>query len=241
MRNNYTEARGKREAAERKEKALRFALARIFPSAGAEGNGAFRRTVLVTAFEPFGEEQLNPTEQILAALDDAMEGYALRKLVLPVEFDEARRRLFAEYDSISPAAVVMLGQAGGRSAITPETTGKNRMDARIPDNAGKQPRNRMVAENGPDVLFSTFPAEKIVKAVREAGVPCELSGDAGTYVCNTVLYGMLAYNHGEVPTGFIHVPFSAEQGHGDKPCLELNDMVRGIAAAVRTVIRELDS
>ncbi len=196
--------------------------------------------ILVTAFEPFGGEKLNPAEMILNDLPDETGGYEIRKLLLPVEFVRAREIAFSVYDQCSPAAVIMLGQAGGRSAITPETTGRNVMYGRIPDNAGYAPDHLPIAENGPDVLYSNFPADDIVRAVRSLGISCEKSDDAGQYVCNTLLYGMLAHNHGEAVTGFIHVPYAREQGHDDHPFMEIRDMRRGILAAIRTVADSLN-
>ena len=195
--------------------------------------------MLVTAFEPFGGEKLNPTEMVLEKLPDMIDGCTLYKLLLPVAFIKARELAFAAYDKKLPAAVVMLGQAGGRSAVTPETTGRNIMNTSVPDNAGFQPDHQPIAENGPDALYSTLPVEKITEAVRACGIPCERSDNAGEYVCNALLYGMLAHNNGEVPTGFIHVPFIREQGHGDQPYLELDDILRGIVAAIKTVIEGL--
>ncbi len=201
----------------------------------SSGVGNPLRVILVTAFEPFGGEKLNPTELVLARLPDAIGEYELRKLLLPVEFVRARELAFAAYDRYSPAAVIMLGQAGGRDAITPETTGRNVMNGRIPDNAGFQPDHLPVVEGGPDSLASTLPTKKIIRAIQALGIPCERSDNAGEYVCNTLLYGMLERNRGKVPTGFIHVPYIREQGHEDAPFMELADMIRGILAAVETV------
>ena len=194
--------------------------------------------ILVTAFEPFGGEELNPTQLVLEMLPDAMGGHKLEKLLLPVEFMKARKLACAAYDSFSPDAVIMLGQAGGRSAITPETTGRNIMNARIPDNAGYAPASLSIEENGPEELHSTFCTDRIIGAVRTLGISCERSDNAGEYVCNTLLYGMLYHNNGEVPTGFIHVPYIPRQGHDGQPSMELEDICKGIAAAIETVIGE---
>jgi len=190
------------------------------------------KSILVTAFEPFGGEAMNPTRMILERLPDRIGACALRKLVLPVAFVRAGETACAEYDRVSPAAVIMLGQAGGRSAVTPETTAKNLMTAKIPDNAGYQPQNVPIVPGGPDILRSTFSVSRIVEAVRALNIPCEPSDDAGTYVCNSLLYSMLSHNGGEVPTGFIHVPYLPEQGHADQPAMRLEDMVRAIIAAI---------
>ena len=210
--------------------------------ASADSAIADHQPILVTAFEPFGGEKLNPTEQVLGTLPDAIGGYAIHKLLLPVEFVKARERVMAEYDRIRPVAVIMLGQAGGRSAITPETTAVNMMigaeDGFLsPDNAGYAPDHLPIVEGGPESLQSTLPIDRIIEAVRAAGIPCERSDDAGQYVCNTVLYSML--EHSAVPTGFIHVPYIKEQGHEGEPYLELDDISRGIAVAIETVAGDL--
>ena len=199
------------------------------------------RGVLVTAFEPFGGETMNPTVAILGELPETVGSFALRKLLLPVEFVRARETACAEYDRLRPAAVVMLGQAGGRSTVTVETTGKNVMNGRIPDNSGYEPHGEPVDENGPEKLFSSADVDGIVRAVSAVGIPCERSDDAGEYVCNALLYGMLYHNGGKVPTVFIHVPYATEQGHIDKPSMEIRDMTRASLAAIRSVTEQIES
>ena len=131
---------------------------------------------------------------------------------------------------------IMLGQAGGRSAITPETTAKNLMNSDQPDNAGFLANHLRIAENGPDTLSSTLPIDRITDALSARGIPCERSEDAGTYVCNSLFYSMLMHNKGEVPTGFIHVPFIKEQGHTDKPFIELDDIRTAVELIIKTTI-----
>ena len=200
-----------------------------------------RNCILVTAFQPFGGDEINPTELVLNALPGDIGGYGIKKLLLPVEFGRAAELACAEFDRVRPKAVVMLGQAGGRSAITPEARAVNLMNAGIPDNAGNKPEGVPVSEGCPDELFSTLPLESIVHAVNMLGIPAEISQDAGAYVCNSLLYGMLAHNGGKVPTGFIHVPFIREQTEGtagreNTPYLELEDIINGITASVYAVI-----
>jgi len=195
--------------------------------------------ILVTAFEPFGGDAINPTEMILDKLPDRIGGCEIRKLLLPVEFGRAAQMAVSEYDMLGPSAVIMLGQAGGRSAITPETTAKNIMNASIPDNAGYRPDDQVIVQNGPEELHSTFDAAGLAEAIKAAGIAGEVSHDAGAYVCNALLYGMLYHNKGRVPTGFIHVPFIKEQGHDDKPFMEFDDMYKGLDAAIRTVLSQL--
>lgn len=191
--------------------------------------------ILLTAFEPFGGDELNPTEMALENLPVETGGFSVRKILLPVEFVRAREIAFAAYDECRPAAVLMFGQAGGRSAITPETTAKNVMNARIPDNAGFRPEGLAVVEGGPETLPSTLPVDLIVEALRAEGILCETSDDAGAYVCNALFYGMLEHSKGTVPAGFIHVPYVPEQGHPDKPFMEMEDVIRGMRISLETV------
>lgn len=216
----------------------------VLISSGCGQQGAEKKeqkVILVTAFEPFGEEKINPTELILEKLPEEIGEYRIEKLLLPVEFVTSREIAFAEYDQLKPDAVIMMGQNGGSDSIHIETTGVNVMNAvesdgfTDPDNAGFAPDNEPVVEGGADKLYSTFPVDEIVQAVNDEGVKCEKSDDAGKFVCNTLLYGMLEHNNGEVPTGFIHVPFLKEQAYEGEPYMELDDMVKGIVAAVKTV------
>ncbi|MBP5574520.1 MAG: pyroglutamyl-peptidase I [Bacilli bacterium] len=186
------------------------------------------KIILVTGFEPFGGDNINPTELVIDKLPDAINGFLIKKILLPVEFINGPKILIEEYDKIKPSAVIMFGQAGGRSAITPELQGKNIMDVYAPDNSGYQPSNLPIINNGPDILLSTLPLDKIIEGMNALNIPCELSKSAGTYVCNCLLYNMLYYNKGEVPTGFIHVPFIKEQNHLDKPSFEFDDVYTAV-------------
>ncbi|MBP5295365.1 MAG: pyroglutamyl-peptidase I [Lachnospiraceae bacterium] len=196
------------------------------------------RPILLTAFEAFGGDKLNPTALILDRFPEEIGGFSVRKVLLPVEFVRAQEIAFSAYDACAPAAVIMLGQAGGRKAISLEGTGRNLMNARIPDNAGYEPKGIPVAGDGPETLQATLPIEEILEAVRSQEIACERSDDAGGYVCNALLYGMLHHNNGAVPTGFIHVPYIPEQGHPDKPSMALSEIYRGIRTAVLTVAKK---
>ena len=193
------------------------------------------KVILLTAFEPFGGDELNPTEMALEKLPVETGGFSVRKILLPVEFVRAREIAFAAHDECRPAAVLMFGQAGGRSAITPETTAKNVMNARIPDNAGFRPEGIPVVLGGAETLPSTLPVERIVERLCEEGIPGELSNDAGAYVCNALFYGMMEHTKCAVPSGFIHVPYVREQGHEDKPYMEMEDVIRGMRISLETL------
>ena len=193
------------------------------------------KTILITAFEPFGGEAINPTEKVLGMLSDEISGQCIQKLVLPVEFGRAADIAIAQYDELKPDAVIMLGQAGGRSAITPETTAKNLMNSTAPDNAGHIANHERISNSGPETLSSTLPIDIIINEVNTQGIRCEISHDAGTFVCNSLFYSMLRHNGGEVPTGFIHVPFVKEQEHDDKPFMEIGDILKAVETIVKVV------
>ncbi len=168
-----------------------------------------QRTVLVTGFEPFGEERTNPSMAIAQAMDGReLAGHRVVGVVLPVVFGESRRQLDALLRKLQPALVVCLGVAGNRQAITPERVAINLDDARVPDNAGQQPLDKPVVRGGPVAYWSTLPVKPMVAAMEATGVPVKLSETAGTYVCNHVFYGLMhrLQQRRGVRGGFVHVP-----------------------------------
>lgn len=198
------------------------------------------RVLLVTAFEPFGEDSLNPTELILRRLPNSVGNVRIEKLLLPVEFEAAPKKLTEEYERLSPAAVLMLGQAGGRACVTPERRAVNRADARIPDNAGFKPEGLRLEEDGEEELYSTLDPELIRNAIMRAGLPAAVSESAGTFVCNALLYRMLRRGIYRTPACFVHVPFIREQTEGlperaTAPYMELEDELKAARAAIEAV------
>lgn len=200
--------------------------------------------VLITAFEPFGGDETNPTELILSGLPDTLCGRCLHKKVLPVEFFRGAQIAIDEMRRLSPEVVILLGQAGGRSAVTPERVAINVMDAYIPDNAGFMPTDEVILPDGEAAYFSTLPIKDIVAAVRERGLPSAVSNSAGTYVCNSLMYRIL-HECSLMPepplAGFIHVPFSEEQVRSNPkraavPCMSLDAMIEAITVAIRVPI-----
>ena len=192
-----------------------------------------KKTIIVSAFAPFGGEAINPTELILKKLPDYVGEVEIKKLYLPVEFIKAPKILIDEYDKSNAKAVIMLGQAGGRDKITIEAIAKNLMNAKISDNSGYKPINLEIVKGGKDELNATLPIEELISEVEELNIKVSKSEDAGSYVCNCLMYGMLNYNKGEVPTGFIHVPFIKEQGK--TPFMSLSDEYNGILAIVNYI------
>lgn len=189
-----------------------------------------KKTIIVSAFAPFGGEAINPTELILKKLPDYIGKIEIKKLYLPVEFIKAPKILIDEYDNYKPKAVIMLGQAGGREKITIEAIAKNLMNAKISDNSSFKPTNLEIVKDGKGELSATLPIEELISEVEKLNIKVSKSEDAGSYVCNCLMYGMLNHNNGEVPTGFIHVPFIKEQGK--TPYMDLIDEYNGIVTIV---------
>ena len=204
------------------------------------GGNIRQPVILLSGFGPFGGEIVNPSELLLSLIPDEACGLRIAKLLLPVEFIRSRELIISEYEKVRPDAVIMLGQAGGRRAVTPEERAVNEMDSvssgrALADSAGFAPSHLPVLEGGPDVIYTVLPVESIAAAVNAAGVLCEVSRDAGRYVCNSVYYAVLHHTAGKVPAVFIHVPYIREQGHEDRPYLELGDLKKGIMAAISKV------
>lgn len=196
------------------------------------------RTILLTGFDPFGGESVNPAFAAVRALPDQIGGAQLCKLELPTAFFSSGALLKKTVEQLRPDAVVCIGQAGGRAAITPERVAINLMDAKMPDNAGFLPRELPIVANGPAAYFSTLPLRRMVDALRAAGAAAQISNTAGTFVCNYLLYTLLhlAATQGyTMPCGFLHVPYLPEQLAGKPdatPCLELSVLVRALHEAV---------
>ncbi|GAA1935583.1 pyroglutamyl-peptidase I [Kitasatospora viridis] len=171
--------------------------------------------VLLTGFEPFAGDSVNPSWAAARALAvDPPAGMSVTAARLSCVFDRAVGELRRAVEESAPEVVVCLGQATGRPDLTVERVAINLDDARIPDNAGGQPLDRPVVEGGPAAYFATLPVKACVAAVRESGVPASLSHTAGTFVCNHVFYALMHLLATELPTvrgGFVHVPALPEQ------------------------------
>lgn len=170
--------------------------------------------VLITGFDPFGGESVNPAYEAVKLLPDTIAGAQIIKLEIPTVFSKSGPAVEAGIQEHQPDIVINVGQAGGRSCVTIEKVAINLADARIPDNAGEQPVDEVLQEDGENAYFATIPVKAIVQNVRDHGIPCHVSYTAGTYVCNCVMYNVLymaAKKYPNIRAGFIHVPFAAEQ------------------------------
>ncbi|MCD4487183.1 pyroglutamyl-peptidase I [Chromobacterium vaccinii] len=200
------------------------------------------KTVLLTGFEPFGGETINPSWEAARRLDgETIAGARVHARLLPCAFGSALDTLNRELDALRPDIAIAVGQAGGRPDIAVERVAINIDDARFPDNAGRQPIDQPIVEDGPAAYFATLPIKAIVAALRERGLPATVSQSAGTFVCNHVMYGLL--HRGGLRGGFIHLPFLPEQAvrHPGAFSLTLDDCVEALRLAVElSVTRERD-
>ena len=200
------------------------------------------RKILVTGFQPFGGESMNPAWEAVRRLPDTIGDATVTKVEVPVVFGRGPEAVERAVEEVEPDLVLCVGQAGGRAKITPEFVGINYADARIPDNDGCQPVAERIVDGGPDAYFATLPVKAMVQAMQEAGVPAEVSYTAGTYVCNDVMYSLLhalATRHPGVRGGFLHVPYATEQAThlpASTPSMSVDDMARGIAVALEAAL-----
>lgn len=194
-------------------------------------------TILVTAFDPFGGESLNPAQLAVERLPNRIGEHDIIKYIVPTVFGLSGDLVTAQMNHLSPDVVICAGQAAGRNAITVERVAINVMDASKPDNAGVIPEDTPIVPDGPAAYFSTLSVKAMVSAIKAAGIPAKISNTAGTFVCNQLLYRVLHHAAARIPNcrcGFIHVPYIPAQTV-EKPgtfAMELEDIVKGLIAAI---------
>ena len=197
--------------------------------------------VLVTGFEPFGGEKVNPALEAIKGLPAEIHGAEVRWLEVPTVFHKSAQVLEEEMDRYQPDFVLCIGQAGGRSSLTPERVAINQDDARIPDNEGNQPIDLPIRPDGAPAYFSSLPIKAMVQAIKKEGLPASVSNTAGTFVCNHLMYQALYLVEKKFPhvkAGFMHIPYMTEQGI-NKPntaSMNLADIVKGIEATIGAIV-----
>ncbi len=165
--------------------------------------------ILLTAFDPFGGESINPAQEAVRLVPDTVAGAQIIKLEVPTVFCKSIDVMLQKAREVHPDAILCIGQAGGRYDMTPERVAININDARIADNEGNQPIDEPIYPDGAPAYFSSLPVKAMVEAIRSAGIPASLSNTAGTFVCNHLMYGVLYHIEREMPGvrgGFMHVP-----------------------------------
>lgn len=173
------------------------------------------KKVLITGFEPFGGETINPSYEAIKLIDSRILNCEIERLELPVAFYDSSRLLIETIHEYRPDLIIMVGQAGGRKEISVERIAVNLDDTQTPDNKGVAPLDDPIAVFGPNAYFSSLPCKQIVDALRVKHIPASLSYSAGTYVCNHLFYSVMhdleQTTQKEIKAGFIHVPYETSQ------------------------------
>lgn len=195
--------------------------------------------VLISGFEPFGGHKLNPTSLLIDELKAGRiqhpDTFVIETVLLPVTFENAFQKLNSAIEHFNPDVVICLGQAAGRAEINLESIAKNNINADIKDNAGVQPQNVKISEEGPEIYNSTLPIQGLEGALKNAEIPVKLSNSAGEYVCNFLFYRLMEANQDtERLCGFVHVPLLPEQTT-DKPTMSLETMKRALSVMLNYI------
>ena len=198
--------------------------------------------ILVTGFDPFGEDKINPAIEAVKRLDNEIAGAKIVKLEIPTVFGDCAEVVHEAILKEKPDYVLNIGQAGGRYALTPERVAINFDDGRIADNKGYQPIASPIHEDGQNAYFTQLPVKAMARAIREIGLPSSVSTTAGTFVCNHIMYQvqyMIDKEFHDLKAGFMHIPYLPEQvvAKPETPCLNLADDVKGITAAITAIVK----
>lgn len=197
-------------------------------------------TILVTGFEPFGGEAINPSWEAVRRLNGDTGDVRVERLLVPTTYADSIRTVTEVIDRLHPSTVLMVGQAGGRAELSIERVAVNCDDAQAPDSAGVLHEDAPIVSQGPTAYLATLPVKQIVAGLRSAGLPASVSNTAGLFVCNHLFYGVLHHivtRNLDTQAGFVHVPFLPEQvvGKPGTPSMALETMVAGIDCIVAVV------
>ena len=201
--------------------------------------------VLITGFDKFGGESINPSNLCVNSLPDVIDNIEIKKITLPTVFKDSSRVLEENIDLFSPNIVICVGQAGGRSKITPERIAINIDDARIPDNIGNSPIDETIRKDGENAYFSTLPIKAIVDELNKNNIPSAISNTAGTFVCNHIMYESLylaSTKYPHIKAGFIHIPYIEEQikDKPNMPYMKKEYIITALELIIKTAVAYFD-
>ena len=201
--------------------------------------------VLITGFDKFGGESINPSSLCVNSLPDVIDNIEIKKVTLPTVFKDSSRILEENIKSFSPNIIICVGQAGGRSKITPERIAINIDDARIPDNIGNSPIDEAIRKDGENAYFSTLPIKAIVDELNKNNIPSAISNTAGTFVCNHIMYEALyitSKNYPNIKAGFIHIPYIEEQikNKPNMPYMKKEYIITALELIIKTAVNYYD-
>lgn len=197
--------------------------------------------ILVTGFDPFGEDKINPAIESVNKLPDEIKGVKIIKLEIPTVYMKSLEKIDEAIKEYNPDVILSIGQAGSRPDITVERVGINVDDYRIKDNEGNQPIDTKIYDDGENAYFSNLPIKAIVENIRKNNIPASISNTAGTFVCNHVLYGvqyLLDKKYPNKKSGFIHIPFLPEQviSRPNTPSMSISTIVKALTLALEAII-----
>jgi len=201
--------------------------------------------ILVTGFDPFGGEPVNPAQEAILRLPATLGAHTIERRPLPTLFGRSLEVLGDAVRTLRPDILLCVGQAGGRSELSIERVAINVDDARIADNGGAAPIDQAIVPGGPAAYFTNLPLKAMVQALGEAGIPAKVSNTAGTFVCNHVFYGAMHLVATEFPAlraGFIHIPFLPEQigRNPGQPSMAVETVVAGLLTAIEVAVARTD-
>ncbi|EOA8958747.1 pyroglutamyl-peptidase I [Vibrio harveyi] len=197
------------------------------------------KKILICGFEPFGGESINPALEAVRQLkNETLVGGEIITCSVPVVRYDSINEVVRNIENHHPDYVITIGQAAGRTAITPERIAINIDDFRIPDNAGNQPIDEYIIDQGPDAYFTSLPIKAILKSLQQEAIPCQISNTAGTFVCNHLFYGLQHYlRDKQIRHGFVHIPLLPEQDPiGQYATMSLTDIVKGLKILAQTTL-----
>lgn len=187
--------------------------------------------IMITAFEPFGGDEINASLEAVKLIGD-IPGIELRKVILPVVFGKGGDLAVKVANEFSPDAVILTGQASGRKEISVEYAALNLRHARIADNEGNVPVFEKISENGENALLTSLPFKEILSGLEREGIPAKISFTAGTFVCNDTFYMMMEhFKEKGVPAGFIHLP--------DIKDMDSETAAKGLETIIKTITEEM--
>lgn len=198
--------------------------------------------ILVTGFDPFGGDTVNPAYEAVKLLPETIAGAQIVKLEIPTVFFDSAAAVKEKIKEVNPDVVICVGQAGGRASVSIEQVGINKIEARIPDNKGNQPLNEAIQSDGKSAYFTNLPIKAMIKNMHDHDLPGYISYTAGTYVCNYIMYELMYMIEKEFPTlkgGFIHVPFAPYQvitRAVSTPSMSIEQIAKSIEYGIEAVV-----
>lgn len=198
--------------------------------------------ILVTGFDPFDKDIINPAYEAVKKLPDKIKDAQIIKLEIPTSFERSAIAIQEAIEKYSPDIILSIGQAGGRNEITIEKVAINLLEARIKDNDGYQPSDLPIKQDGETAYFTNLPIKGMIAHIKENNIPATISYTAGTFVCNSVMYNILylinkKYNN--IKGGFIHVPYLPEQASLKTPVpssMSLEMIAKAIELAIEAIL-----